>query len=217
MFDRELIAHHFARRSGADDFVTALALEDLATRLITVTRTFEAALIMAPDARSLPVMGRSANGIFHFERAATVAASEGAPLVDAEALALPRTDYDLIVSVFDLTVVNDVVGFLARLRRHLRPDGLFMAVAIGGASLNELREAWLTAEVRGERAARSPGWRRSFHCRDAGGSAAACRLHPAGDGRRNPHRALQPPAQADGGTQGDWARRTRWPSGRGGR
>lgn len=147
VFDRERIARHFARRTGADDFVTALALEDLATRLITVTRDFETALIMAPDARELPVMGRSANGIFRFERAATVVASEGAELVDPEALALPRTDYDLIVSVFDLTVVNDVVGFLARVRRHLRPDGLFMAVAIGGASLNELREAWLSAEA----------------------------------------------------------------------
>lgn len=147
VFDRERIAGHFARRTGADDFVTALALEDLATRLITVTREFEAALIIAPDARDLPVMGRSANGIFRFERAATVVASEGAPLVDAEALALTRTDYDLIVSVLDLTVVNDVVGFLARVRRHLRPDGLFMAVAIGGASLNELREAWLSAEA----------------------------------------------------------------------
>jgi len=146
VFDRELIARHFARRQDADDFVTRLALDDLATRLITVTRTFEAALIMAPDARELPVMGRSASGIFSFERAATVASSEAAPLVDPEALALPRTDYDLIVSVFDMTIVNDVVGFLARLRRHLRPDGLFMAVAVGGASLNELREAWLTAE-----------------------------------------------------------------------
>jgi len=147
VFDRDLIARHLARRRGADDFVTRLALDDLASRLITVTRSFEAALIMAPDATELPVMGRSANGIFRFERAATVVEAEGAALVDPETLALPRTDYDLIVSILDLTVVNDVVGFLARLRRHLRPDGLFMAVAVGGASLNELREAWLTAEA----------------------------------------------------------------------
>lgn len=147
VFDRELIARHFARRRDADDFVTRLALDDLASRLITVSRDFEAALIMAPDARELPVMGRSASGIFRFERAATVVASESAALVDPEALVLPRQDYDLIVSVFDLTVINDVVGFLARVRQHLRPDGLFMAVAIGGASLTELREAWLTAEA----------------------------------------------------------------------
>lgn len=147
VFDRDLIARHFARRQGADDFITPLVLDDLAARLITVTRSFEAALIMAPDARALPVMGRSAKGVIRFERAATVVASEGAPLLDPEALVLPRHDYDLIVSLFDLTVINDVVGFLARVRQHLRPDGLFMAVAIGGASLSELREAWLTAEA----------------------------------------------------------------------
>lgn len=147
VFDRALIASHLRRRKGADDFVTRLALEELGDRLLAVTRDFEAALIMAPDASGLPVMGRSANGVFRYERVATVVPSEGVPLVEPEALELPRSDYDLIVSVFDLTVVNDVVGFLARLRHHLRSDGLLMAVAIGGASLNELREAWLTAEA----------------------------------------------------------------------
>jgi SAM-dependent methyltransferase len=146
VFDRDLIARHFARRDGAGDFVTPLALDDLAMRLITVTRDFEAALIMAPDASNLPTMGRSANGGFRFERAATVVGPDGVPVVDPEALILPRTDYDLIVSLFDLTVVNDVVGFLSLLRRHLRPDGLLMAVTLGGASLTELREAWLVAD-----------------------------------------------------------------------
>ncbi len=103
---------------------------------------------MAPDAAGLPLMGRSANGAFRFERAATVVASEGVPLVDPEALELPRSGYDLIVSILDLTVVNDVPGFLARIRAHLRPDGLFMAVAVGGDSLTELRQAFLAAEAR---------------------------------------------------------------------
>lgn len=148
VFDRQLIARHLGRRApGADDFVLALALDDLAARLITVTRSFEQALIMAPDARPLPVMGRSANGMFGFERAATALASEGAPLVDPEALDLPRRGYDLIVSLFDLTIVNDVPGFLARLRAHLRPDGLLIAAAIGGDSLTELRQAFLRADA----------------------------------------------------------------------
>jgi SAM-dependent methyltransferase len=67
--------------------------------------------------------------------------------IDPENLQLPRTDYDLIVSIFDLQVVNDVVGFLARIRAHLAPDGLFIAAAIGGDSLTELREAFLAAEA----------------------------------------------------------------------
>ena len=148
VFDRTLVANHLGRRpADTDDFVTRLALDDLATRLITVTRRFERALIMAPDAQHLPVMGRTAEAAFTFERAATLVASDGAPLVDPEALALPHGDYDLIVSLFDLQVVNDVPGFLARLRAHLRPDGLLLAAALGGDSLTELRQVFLEADA----------------------------------------------------------------------
>jgi hypothetical protein len=148
VFDRALIARHLARRPrGQVDFVTALALDDLAERLIAVTRTFSRALIMAPDAAPLPLMARTRSGSLTFERAATVLPSPKAALLDPEALSLPRNDYDLIVSIFDLQVVNDVPGFLARIRAHLVPDGLFLAAAIGGATLTELRQAFLAADA----------------------------------------------------------------------
>src|SRR5687768_14699532 len=123
IFDRALIARHLARRpAGADDFVTRLALTDLTERLATVTRTFERALILAPDAGPLPATGRSASGDFAFERRATVLNG-----VDPEAFGLSRRDYDLIVSVLDLQIVDDVPGFLMGIRAHLAPDGLFLA------------------------------------------------------------------------------------------
>lgn len=148
VFDRALIAEHLQRRGPeTDDFVTQLALDDLASRLITVSRDFEQALIMAPDGSHLPLLGRSANGAFAFERLSTVLGSAEAPLVDPEALLLPRSGYDLIVSLFDLQVVNDVPGFLARMRAHLRPDGLMIAAALGGDSLTELRQAFLRADA----------------------------------------------------------------------
>jgi hypothetical protein len=143
VFDRVLIARHLERRAeGGDDFFMRLVLDDLAERLSTVTRTFTRALIMAPDARSLPEAGRTALGAFAFERLATVSGDR-----DPEALVLPRNDYDLIVSILDLQVVNDVPGFLSRVRAHLVPDGLFFAAAIGGDSLTELRQAFLSAET----------------------------------------------------------------------
>ncbi|CAN7594654.1 SAM-dependent methyltransferase [Devosia sp. LjRoot16] len=148
VFDRTLIAEHLSRRPAEpDDFVTQLALDDLASRLITVSRDFEQALIMAPDGARLPLMGRSANGAFAFERVSTVLGSPDAPQVDPEALLLPREGYDLIVSLFDLQVINDVPGFLARIRAHLRPDGLMIAAALGGDSLTELRQAFLRADA----------------------------------------------------------------------
>jgi hypothetical protein len=148
VFDRALIARHLDRRPrGHDDFVTRLVLADLEERLSTVTRSFEQALIMSPDASVLPVSGRSANGPFSYERVSTVRTVDGLPLVDPEVLDLPRRGYDLIVSLFDLDVVDDVPGFLARMRAHLRGDGLFLAAAIGGDSLTELREAFLSADA----------------------------------------------------------------------
>jgi hypothetical protein len=148
VFDRQLIAGHLARRPpGHDDFVTHLALNDLAERLLAVKRTFARALIMAPDATPLPEHGRSGDGPFAFSRGSTVLLSDGALSVDPEAVALPATDYDLIVSIFDAEIVNDVVGFLARLRAHLKPDGLLLVALLGGATLTELRQAFLKADT----------------------------------------------------------------------
>ena len=148
IFDRELVARHLrGRPAGHDDFVTRLVLADLDERLGTVTRSFEQAIILSPDASVLPAEGRSANGPFRFERASTVLPMAGVPLVDPEVLDLPRRGYDLICSIFDLDIVDDVPGFLARARAHLRGDGLFLAAAIGGDSLTELREAFLSADA----------------------------------------------------------------------
>lgn len=146
VFDRELIARRLARRTG-DDFATDLVVGDLAERLSAVTRRFEQALIMAPVADRLPTEGTSANGRFAFERVATLVGSDGIPLVDPEDLYLPRTRYDLIVSLLDLQVVNDVPGFIARARAHLRADGLFLAATLGGDTLTELRQAFLEADA----------------------------------------------------------------------
>jgi len=148
IFSRAQIARNLARRPpGHDDFVTRLALDDLADRLLAVTRPFERALIMAPDATPLPLLGASKEGPFVFERIATVLPSAAGVLVDPETLELPRRDYDLIVSIFDLQIVNDVPGFLSRLRAHLRPDGLFLGAGLGGLTLTELRQAFLEADA----------------------------------------------------------------------
>jgi len=148
VFERELIARNLSRRPpDHDNFVTHLALNDLAERLLAVKRTFGRALIMAPDATPLPESGESGNGAFVFSRAATVLPSNDAFTVDPEAVALPLADYDLIVSIFDAEIVNDVVGFLARLRAHLKPDGLLLVALLGGSTLTELRQAFLKADA----------------------------------------------------------------------
>lgn len=168
VFDRALLARRRATHAGQTDFITEMVIEDLAERLSPITRIFERALIMGPDARVLPERGRSADGEIVFERISALVPDTGFPLVDPEALALPRDDYTLIVSLLDLQTVNDVPGFLGRVRNHLAPDGLFIAALIGGRTLTELRDAWLAADVE-QAGGVSPRVAPMIDVRDAGG------------------------------------------------
>ena len=138
LFDRNLIVRRRARGQTTPDFVTELVLADLAERLENVNRRFEQAVIAGPGLIGLtPALP-------------TVDSLEIVPTLTPDQAddmpALAGADYDLVVSVLDLQAINDVPGTLVRLRRALRPDGLFLAVALGGLSLNELRTAWIEAD-----------------------------------------------------------------------
>jgi SAM-dependent methyltransferase len=142
IFDRARIATNLARRpAGRDDFVTLLVLDDLAERLSTLKRDFARALAIGPAADLLPTHGMSADGAFRFEHALSL------PARPDGALDIAGEDYQLIVSILDLQALDDVPGYLAQLARKLAPDGLLMAVALGGDSLRELRDAFLAADL----------------------------------------------------------------------
>ena len=64
-----------------------------------------------------------------------------------EKLNLPPQSIDLAVSVFDLHWMNDLPGMLVQINHALKPDGLFMAVLPGQATLNELRACLIEAEI----------------------------------------------------------------------
>lgn len=149
LFDRERLGHNLEKAwTGKPDFITQTVIDDLGFRLMPIVRSFSRALIMGPDARALPKSLMTPEGEIHFDRVATLVAADGVQKVDPEALELPHDGYDLIVSLLDLQVVNDVPGFLSRIRHHLKPDGLLLAASIGGRSLTELRSAWLNADAR---------------------------------------------------------------------
>lgn len=139
IFDATQIAKNLVRRPAGGNFVRDLVIEDLADRLGAYKRDFADAALIGPDAQSLPQTLSTANGPVHFARVEAFA--------NADFPALPAGEYDLIVSLLHLQAVNDVPGHLARLRRMLRPDGLLMAAFVGGDSLTELREAFLSADL----------------------------------------------------------------------
>ena len=68
-------------------------------------------------------------------------------VADEEALPFADASLDMVVSGLSLQLVNDLPGTLVQMRRALKPDGLLLASLLGGATLTELREAWIAAEA----------------------------------------------------------------------
>jgi len=147
LFNRSRILKRLERRGDAQDkFIAQLVHNELENRLATITRKFEKALIVAPSKEYLISQSTSATDPIHFEMATTLLAANGISDLDVELFEPAQDRYDLIVSLMDLQSTNDVLGFLSQVRQRLKPDGLFMAAALGGETLKELRAAWLKAD-----------------------------------------------------------------------
>jgi len=121
------------RRRAAPAPVTFLheaALDEVQDRLEMVKRSFTSAALVT----GFPDLWHPA-----FPKAALVA--------DDDTLDLIPGAHDLVIHAMSLHWANDPVGQLIQCRRALRPDGLFLGVAFGGQTLNELRASLGSAEA----------------------------------------------------------------------
>ncbi len=158
IFDRELLLRHrerAARLEPIPDFLLERAAEDLSDRLAVTNRTFKRAINLGaatgqlerafgqlPNVRSI-ASAESSKLLADFARSRGL---DDVFVVDEEYLDFEPESYDLVTSVLTLQFVNDLPGTLSQIRRALKPDGLFMGVLAGGATLTELRQVTLAAE-----------------------------------------------------------------------
>jgi SAM-dependent methyltransferase len=132
---------------GGATFLLDQAAEDLAERLNAVRRRFDVAADLGTptDAVRRALSGRVGTLI------ALDSIPEHLPLpaigAQLEALPFREASLDLAVSALALQFINDLPGTLVQVRRALVPDGLFLAVLIGGDTLTELRQAFAAAEA----------------------------------------------------------------------
>jgi SAM-dependent methyltransferase len=155
IFDRELLAERRRRVAGAaarHDFLLARVADELADRLSIVQRRFPLAVNVGAHHGLLSRRIRGVAGVERIVDVDTTAqlltdAVDMRVVADEEALPFADASIDLFVSALTLQLVNDLPGTLVQMRRALRPDGLLLAALLGGATLHELREAWLTAEA----------------------------------------------------------------------
>lgn len=73
----------------------------------------------------------------------------GAPVIpDDPELSAGQAAHDIVVHCFALHWSDDPIGQMVQSRLALKPDGLFIGVLFGGATLNELRTSLAEAETR---------------------------------------------------------------------
>jgi SAM-dependent methyltransferase len=121
-----------ARRLDGERFLDQAALGGVTDRLTAVTRRFEHGLWIGEN---LP------SAIRPFARQWSQADFD-----EKEFLSADQASFDLAVSLYSLQSINDLPGALIQVRQALKPDGLFLAVLFGGATLSELRESFAFAE-----------------------------------------------------------------------
>jgi SAM-dependent methyltransferase len=157
VFDRDLINRRldraWARHSsdGRADFLLARAAQDLGERLSLVKRRFAAAADFGSPGPHGAIELASGGQVDSVVRIAPTRASLGtgdflSAIGDLERLPVGDGRLDLAVSLLALQAVNDLPGALVQMRRALKPDGLLIAVLIGGETLTELRQSVTIAE-----------------------------------------------------------------------
>ena len=124
-----------------DDFLLALAVDDMAERLSLVTREFHDACALFAGAPRLAEVLEAAPNVARVER------MEAEDERSADALGLGEGTFDLVCAPFGLHHAVDLPGALIQVRRALRPDGLLLATLPGPGTLRELRESLLAAEA----------------------------------------------------------------------
>lgn len=152
VFDRPLLLQRRRRAAalGPAVFLLDRVAADMADRLAATLRRFERAVDLGTptDAVRAALAGHPRLGTLITMDTLAAAGRTTGPAVVADEEALPFADasLDLVVSGLALQSVNDLPGTFMQVRRALRPDGLFLAALLGGATLTELRQSFAAAE-----------------------------------------------------------------------
>ncbi len=156
IFDRTLLRHRRTRAARAhkvDNFLVHDVSADLIERLSMVKRKFDAGLVLGCHddgfrARDL-LAQKTVSWLVSSDTSDLIAANADRPalVADEEYLPFAPGTFDLIVSPLCLHWTNDLPGALIQIRQTLKPDGLFLGALMGSATLQELRGAFIAAEV----------------------------------------------------------------------
>ena len=158
IFDRALLRQRRNRAAGSltdYNFLVERAIGDLLDRLEPIVRDFPLALalggagLVGRARASNPALSAKIGALIESDLSPRISSTmSGLKLaMDEEALSIRDESVDLVLAPLGLHWANDLPGTLIQINRALKPDGFFAAALIGGASLTELRQSLMAAEV----------------------------------------------------------------------
>jgi SAM-dependent methyltransferase len=150
IFDRAMARQRLQRaaKDGFAGFLVERAAADLAERLEPISRVFPIAVDIGTATADASDVLRRSGKIEHVIRAAPAMGLSGPSqiVINEEALPFADASLDCVTSLLAMQGLNDLPGALIQIRRALKPDGLFIGCLLGGATLHELRAAFVEAE-----------------------------------------------------------------------
>jgi SAM-dependent methyltransferase len=148
LFDRRAISRnrHRALAQGLPDFINEAIGKEIADRLSVILRDFSTIAVHRAQPGSLLYGLKQARPASRFIASDITPYADVELVIDEEALPFAPQSLDCIVWVLGLEQLNDIPGTLVQIRRALRPDGVFLAAALAGDSLTELRSTLIAAE-----------------------------------------------------------------------
>ncbi len=121
-------------------------------RLRDITHSFPLTLDLGCHTGQFQSLVKDAGGIHHLVQCDSAInmlnGVDGLTLcADEERLPFAENSFDAVISTLSLHHVNDLVGCFIQIQKILKPDGLFLAIMPGPATLKELRESYTVADI----------------------------------------------------------------------
>ena len=140
VFDRNLIRQKRNRCAHSLDkhgFLIDWSMDQISGRLKDIKRSFPTALQIGCRSHKINLEEFNIGNLYTLDIAERLYPDVQA---DEELLPFAQNSFDLVLSPLNLHTTNDLPGTLSQIKNCLKPDGLFIAVLLGGETLYELRQ-----------------------------------------------------------------------------
>lgn len=136
-----------AGQRGGEAFLWEYIADELADRLVDVSRTFGDVLFIGPMAAYADRVLSDRQAVVTLAALSEAELGKGVSIaIEEDRLPFAPASFDLVLAAGTLDSVNDLPGALVQIKRCLRPDGLFLGHMFGAGTLGQVKTAMLEAD-----------------------------------------------------------------------